>query len=373
MMDRPIAVTITVRTLLVAALVVFLGFALVSIRDALVIVFLGIFLGLVFEAPSLALMRRTGLSRGLAATIVVLSTTVALVVLGLLLLVPFVGAVRDLLHDLPELVAELREKLPAAAGDSEAAESTQEGADLLAEAVPDAVSAVLGVAGTAASAALTAFTLIFVALFFITDAPRLRRALASMLPRQEAARSEDLWERISNTVSRWAVGAAAIAVIAGTVQGGTAWLLGASSWLALGVIAAFLDLIPNIGATIAGFILCFVVLAEEGWTKALIMLAVVLVYQQVENNLLTPTIQGKATNISGFFVITGVTLFGALLGVVGALIAVPVTASLQIVVQEYTRERRARLAALAEPGGGGTEPELSKERPDDRGAPAAVP
>jgi predicted PurR-regulated permease PerM len=77
------------------------------------------------------------------------------------------------------------------------------------------------------------------------------------------------------------------------------------------------------------------------------MLAVVLVYQQVENNLLTPSIQGKATNISGFLVITGVTLFGALLGVVGALIAVPVTASLQIVVQEITRERRAQIAAEA--------------------------
>ena len=61
------------------------------------------------------------------------------------------------------------------------------------------------------------------------------------------------------------------------------------------------------------------------------MLAVVLVYQQVENNLLGPTIYGKAVNISAFFVILGVTLFGALLGVLGALVAVPVTASLQIV------------------------------------------
>ena len=59
------------------------------------------------------------------------------------------------------------------------------------------------------------------------------------------------------------------------------------------------------------------------------MLVVILVYQQVENNLLWPTIYGKAVNISPFFVILGVTLFGALLGVLGALVAVPVTASLQ--------------------------------------------
>ena len=373
-LDRPNAITITTRTLLLAAIVVLLGWALVSIREALVIVFLGIFLGLVFESPTRAVMRRTGLSRGLSATIVVLGVTLALVLLGLLLLVPFVGAVRDTLHDLPDLVAQLRDRLPADVGNSGAAQNTQDGAETVANAVPDAVSAVLGLAGAAGSAGLTAFTLIFVALFFISDAPRLRLALASILPPQQAARSQEVWERITDTVSRWAVGAAMIALIAGSLQGGTAWLLGSSSWLALGVIAGFLDLIPNIGATIAGFVLCLVLLAEEGWTKALIMLAVVLVYQQVENNMLTPTIQGKATNISGFFVITGVTLFGALLGVVGALIAVPVTASLQIVVQELTRERRAHFAALAETEGvGDVAGDLAQETPDDRGPPPAAP
>jgi predicted PurR-regulated permease PerM len=155
-----------------------------------------------------------------------------------------------------------------------------------------------------------------------------------------------LWDQIAHTVSRWALGAAFIAVIAGTVQGGAAWLLGSQYALALGLIAGFLDLIPTIGATIAGFILVPTILAEEGLTSALIMLAVVLVYQQVENNLLTPTVQGKAVDISGFFVMLGVTVFGALFGVIGALVAVPVTASLQIVVREATTARRARVAAL---------------------------
>jgi predicted PurR-regulated permease PerM len=344
---RPFPVAITTRTLLIAILVFLAAWAVVSIRDALVIVFLGIFLGLVIERPTRVVMAHTRLSRGLAATIVVLSATIAVVLLGLLLLVPLVGAVRDFAHELPSTVSDLRDKLPSSASESDAAEHAQDGATRVAEAVPNAVSEVLGIAGAAAGALLTGFTLIFVALFFVADTPRLRRAVASVLPADAAQRTAEVWDRIADTISRWAVGAATIAVIAGTVQGGTAWLLGASSWLALGVIAAFLDLIPNIGATIAGFILCFVVLAEEGWVAALIMLAVVLVYQQVENNLLTPSIQGKATNISGFFVITSVTLFGALLGVVGALIAVPVTASVQIVVQEITKERRARLAAEA--------------------------
>ena len=143
-----------------------------------------------------------------------------------------------------------------------------------------------------------------------------------------------------------AIGALTIAAIAGTTQGVTAALLGSSYALALGLIAGFLDLIPNIGATIAGFILVPTIWAEEGVTDAVIMLLVILVYQQVENNLLGPTIYGKAVNISPFFVILGVTLFGALLGVLGALVAVPITASLQIVLQEVTKARRARIAEL---------------------------
>jgi len=161
----------------------------------------------------------------------------------------------------------------------------------------------------------------------------------------EEERWLELWERITQTVSRWAIGVIMIATIAGTIQGTTAALLGSSYALALGVIAGVLDLIPNLGATIAGFILVPTILAEEGLTDALIMLVVILAYQQLENNVLGPTIYGKATNISAFFVILGVTLFGALLGVLGALVAVPVTASLQLVVQEVTKERRARMAA----------------------------
>ena len=99
-------------------------------------------------------------------------------------------------------------------------------------------------------------------------------------------------------------------------------------------------MIPNLGATIAGFILVPVILAEEGLTAALIMLAVVLVYQQVENNVITPKVQGEAVHLSGFFIIVAVTLFGALLGVLGALTAVPLAAMIQIFVQELTKARR---------------------------------
>ena len=116
----------------------------------------------------------------------------------------------------------------------------------------------------------------------------------------------------------------------------------------MGVIAGLLDLIPMIGATIAGTILVLATLTV-GVPQAVIMLIIVLVYQQFENYVLQPTILGKAADVSGFFVIVSVMIFGALLGVIGAIIAVPIIASIQIVVKELTAERRAAMAALRGP------------------------
>jgi predicted PurR-regulated permease PerM len=204
---------------------------------------------------------------------------------------------------------------------------------------------VLGIAGTFFSVFVASFTILFVCLFLLTDVGNLKRALASVLMPGEDERWLNVWERVTESVSRWAIGVVVIASIAGTTQGVTAWLLGSSFAVGLGVIAGLLDMIPTLGATIAGFILVPAIWAEEGIGAALIMLAVVLVYQQVENNVLTPKIQGKAVNLSGFFIIVAVTLFGALLGVLGALTAVPLAAMIQIFVQELTKERRARVAA----------------------------
>jgi putative heme transporter len=173
----------------------------------------------------------------------------------------------------------------------------------------------------------------------------MKRALGSVLMPGEDERWLGVWERVTESVSRWAIGVVVIATIAGTTQGVTAWLLGSSFALGLGVIAGLLDMIPNLGATLAGFILVPAIWAESGVGAAIVMLIVVLVYQQVENNILTPKIQGRAVNLSGFFIIVSVTLFGALLGVLGALTAVPLAATVQIFVQELTKARRDKVAA----------------------------
>ncbi len=345
---RRVELLLPVRTLLLVAAAIAIIAAFRAIGDTFLIVFVGIFLALVFEYPVRFVMAKTRMSRGLASTVTVLGAAIAVTIFFLLLLVPLVGGVRDFLQELPMIVDDLRSSDELSwLGDSGAAGNVQSGAQEVSVAVPDAISAVLGIAGDFFSVFLAAFTILFICLFLLTDVANLKRSLASVLMPGEDERWLGVWERVTESVSRWAIGVVVIATIAGVTQGTTAWLLGSSYALGLGVIAGLLDMIPNIGATIAGFVLVPTLWAEEGVAAALIMLAVVLVYQQVENNILTPKIQGRAVRLSGFFIIVAVTLFGALLGVLGALTAVPLAATLQIFIQELTKTRRERVALAA--------------------------
>ena len=343
---RRVELLLPVRTVLLVAAAVAVIAAFRAIGDTFLIVFIGIFLALVFEYPVRFVMAKTHTSRGLAATVTVLSAALAVLLVALIFLVPMVGGVRDFLHQLPTTVEQLRNSDELSwLEDSGAVENVQTGAAKVSASVPDAISAVLGVAGSFFSIFLAGFTILFICLFLLSDLGNLKRALASVLMPGEDERWLDVWEQVTASISRWAIGVVVIATIAGTIQGVTAWLLGSSFALGLGVIAGLLDMIPNIGATMAGFILVPALWAEEGLTAAVIMGVVLLVYQQLENNILTPKIQGKAVKLSGFFIIVAVTVFGALLGVLGALTAVPLAATIQIFVKELTKERRERVAA----------------------------
>ena len=199
--------------------------------------------------------------------------------------------------------------------------------------------------GVSAFAAVTlVFSVVFLTLFGLIDAPRWRDGIGSLLYRDKRERVLSVTDRIIQTTSRYMLGNLAISVICGTVYGVTAVILGLPYPLALAVIAGILDLVPNIGATLAGVIIGIVALSVS--LEALIVfLIVIVVYQQIENYILQPTIIGKAAQVSGFTVLASVLAFGALFGLIGAIIGVPIAAGLQIVAEELTAGRRARIAA----------------------------
>src|SRR6187455_2788258 len=293
----------------VLAVVAFV-WAFVAARQAVLWVFIALFLAIVLQTPVTWLEERVGMRRGNAAMIVVLGLMGFLGILSYLLISPFVSAVRDLIEDLPTIVERIRasDLFQQIDQRTDIGDKLQEKAQTLAADLPTKLGDAFEVGGKVFGFGLGAITITFMTLFLVIDLPNLSRSLHSVLFPRESART-----------------------------------------------AVLEDLIPQVGATLAAVVLSLVALTQ-GVPQALIMLTVCIVYQQVENYVLQPTIQGRAADISGFFVIASVILGAALLGVVGALIAVPLTASAQIVIRELTAERRAAvaLAQAATPPAGGS-------------------
>jgi len=352
---KRVEIIVTLRTMLTIVGVALVVWALLAARQALFWVFIAFFLSLVLQMPVTWLERRAGIKRGNAAAVIVLGLVGALVGLGYLLIRPFVDAVRNLIVDLPSIVERIRASDLFRQLDrrTEIGEELQRRAESLASSLPSRLGDAFAVGGKIFGFGLGAITITFMTLFLVIELPNLSRSLHSVLYPGNSARMEVLEDRITRTIGRYALGAVVIAAIAGTIQGTAAWLLGIPFALALGIIAGLLGLIPQVGATLAAVVLALVGLSQ-GIPQALIILVVCVGYQQVENYLLQPTVQGRAADISGFFVIASVVVGAALLGVVGALIAVPLTASAQIIIRELTAERRAAvaLARAAVPGGG---------------------
>jgi predicted PurR-regulated permease PerM len=343
---RELNVSLSLRTILLIAGLAAVAWALASIANVLLIILVSLFGVAVLSPVVSAMERRLGWSRGLCATALVLAIVLVLGVVALVLVQAISGSVRGFSDHLPQIVDKVRRSDLGSFvnGGSDSVDTLRKHAGDIANGVGKVSGGVAHVGVSAFGAVTLVFSVVFLTLFGLIDEPRWRDWIGSLLYRDKRERFLRVTDRIIHTTSRYMLGNLAISVICGTVYGLTALLLGLPYPLALAVIAGILDLVPNIGATIAGVIIGIVALSVS--LEALIVfLVVIVVYQQIENYILQPTIIGKAAQLSGFTVLASVLAFGALFGLIGAIIGVPIAAGLQIVAEELTAGRRARIAA----------------------------
>jgi predicted PurR-regulated permease PerM len=341
-----IDVSISFRTILLVAATVAVVAALVSIRSVVLLIFVSVFSVAVLSPVATWLEQRFGWSRRLASMVLVLALVVVVAAFALVMVAAAASAVRGLSHDLPQIVGQARHSGLGDLIDKEGGslEALSRHAGDITRGVGRVSGGVAHIGVSALGAVTLVFSVVFLTLFGLIDEPHLRDWTAGLLYRDKRERYLRVTDRIVSTTSRYMLGNVAISVICGTVYGITAVILGLPYPLALAVIAGILDLIPNIGATLAGVIIGIVALSVS--VEALIVFVIVIVaYQQIENYILQPAIIGKAVRISGFTVLASVLAFGALFGLVGAIIGVPIAAGLQILVEELTAGRRARIAA----------------------------
>jgi predicted PurR-regulated permease PerM len=343
---RPeVEASISIRTILAVAATVAVAWALVSVTDVLLMIFVSVFSVAVLLPVVRVLERRLGWSRALCSTVLVLGIVIVIGAVVLVVVQAISGAVRGFADDLPQILDEVRRSdLGNLVNGSDWLDTVREHASEITTGVGEASGGVAEVGVSAFGAVTLFFSVLFLTLFGLIDEPKVRAWTASLMDRNKREHYLQVTDRIIQVTSRYMLGNLAISVICATVYGVTAVILGLPYPLALALMAGFLDLIPSIGALIAGIIIAVVALSV-GLGAAIAFVIVIVVYQQIENYVLQPTIIGKAAQVSGFTVLASVLAFGALFGFIGAIIAVPIAAGIQIVADELTAARRARIAA----------------------------
>jgi predicted PurR-regulated permease PerM len=338
----------------VPTLLVLLAFgAMVALAILSIGTLLSIFLAAVIALgidPIVGSLVRRGWKRGTAALATFAGLIVGLFALVLVTAGPVWDQIVEFVHSLPALWNQLTQtdgfqQIVSTAG---ADDTIRNALKDLAAGLPEAASALLGIAGGAFGSILSLVTLAFLALFLVMERPAITDWLFGFTAPAVESRWRPVVEESIRAVSSSLLGNIAISIVAGAVAGISSWALGLPFPIVLAVIAGLLDLIPQIGATIASIILVAVALTV-GTTEAVIMLVIQLIYQQVENYIVYPIVYREAVELSGFTTIVSVLIAGAILGVPGAILAVPFAAVIKIVLREAGAPRRARMAAMRAP------------------------
>jgi predicted PurR-regulated permease PerM len=198
----------------------------------------------------------------------------------------------------------------------------------------------IGAAGFVAALA-TVLTLTF---FLLLGSERYVNAGVGLFPEAHRPLVRRLLTRSAGAVSGYITGNLAISVICGVVTFVVLVVLGMPYAAPLALLVAVLDLIPLVGATLGGALLVIVGLFVEPW-KAVVLLVYIVAYQQVESSILQPMVYSKAVQLNGLVILIALLVGGQLLGIPGALLAIPVAEIIRIVVTELLAYRRTRQEA----------------------------
>ncbi|MEH0845441.1 AI-2E family transporter [Micromonospora sp. CPCC 205711] len=312
-----------------------------GIRNAggiLVLVVIALFLAVGLN-PAVVRLRRWGLPHGLAVALVVL-TVMLLIAGGLVALVPpVVTQSGQFIEQLPSYVEELRRNhtvndLVERYG---VMRRVQEAAN--ADTVGRALGGVLGGAQLIFGTLFRALTVLVLTIYFLAYFDKLRALGYALVPRSRRQRVSLIGDEILAKVGAYMVGALSIAVLAGVTTFVFALVVGLPYPFALAVVVAVTDLIPQIGATLGAVIISLVGFAT-GLPEGIACVVFFLIYQQVENYLIYPKVMRRSVQVNEVAALLAALLGVALIGVVGALVAIPTVAALQLILREVVLPRQ---------------------------------
>jgi predicted PurR-regulated permease PerM len=313
-------------------------------RQVLTWIIVAIFLTLALN-PAVDAFERRGLRRGLATALTSLLALGVMVAAGSLFIPTLVNEATGFADELPDYVNDVSE------GRGPLGELVERYE--IDERVRDAVqggdaSSVLGFSDTALAITQSVITFIvavvtiaFMTFFMLLEGPRWMERFYGLLPEGSQKTWRGIGSDIYRTVGGYVTGNLLISVIAGVSSTIVLLILDVPYAVALGLLVAILDLIPLAGATLAAIILTTVAFLTS-IPAGIIVLAFMIVYQQIENHVLQPLVYSRTVQLSPLAILVSVLIGAKIAGILGALAAIPVAGTIQVLLLAWLRGRRER-------------------------------
>ena len=323
-----------------ALVALWIGLTVMRVSGVIVLVVVAMFLAVGLN-PAVEFLIRRGVRRPYAVLCVI--SCVVLVFVGFLtLLVPIIShQISEISNSLPGWFDKLQRNKDIRDFDrkyditSKVEDYVQSGTW-----AEKAFGGVVGVGLAILGILLNAFVVIVLTLYFLGSLPTIKRAAYSLAPASRRERVTFLGDRILGNVGGYVSGAFVVALCAGLSTLVFLFIVGLGGYaVALAMVVALLDVIPMIGATIGAVIVCAIAFATDIKT-GIIAVIFYIAYQQIENYVIYPKVMSRSVEIPGALTVIAALIGATLLGVVGALLAIPVAASILLLVKEVFLPRQ---------------------------------
>ncbi|GAA2978116.1 putative PurR-regulated permease PerM [Microbacterium terrae] len=343
-LDRPLVSAFAATLGVLGAVVI--GSAIGSISSILVWIILGLFLAIALD-PIVRLLERKGLRRGAGIAVVFGAFVLLVVVFLVFMLPPVVNQVGEFVAAIPDALADVGETEWFAGLSPDLQAAVAAAVDQIESAVRDpatlaAVGGGILVFGAGVAAAISAsLVVVALTLYFLASFEAMKEAFYRLAPARTRPRLADMTERITTAVGSSLIGSITLSALnAGTVLV-LHLLIGLPFAALMAVIAFVVTLIPLFGSVIF-LVFGTAVALFSGPDKALLFLIAYLVYIQVESYIISPRVMNRAIAIPAALVLIGAMIGGALMGVLGVLVALPVTASILLILREIVVPKQDR-------------------------------
>ena len=311
---------------------------LVLAAHVILLIGLSLFLAIGME-PAASWLVKHKVQRWLAVIVVILVILVAIGGFLAAAIPAMVTQVEHLTTNLPQLVKQLEDnstsvgKLVTKFNLEQRLKDLLSGTDSIVS-----VSGVLSIGAAIFSAFSNTLIVVILTIFFLANMPQLRTFAYRFVPNTRRPRAILIGDDILQKVGVYVLGNLLISIIAGVLT--YIWLLifGVPYALLLAILVALLDLVPVVGSTLAGVIVAAVALTVS-LPVCLLTIGFFLLYRLLEDYLLVPKIIGKAVHVPALVTVVAVIVGGALLGIIGALVAIPAAAALLLIFREVTFPR----------------------------------